>query len=47
MDHPLRPLMDGLGVCQSWIDRMLQTVSVLKQNLENGQQVRSLFNSRS
>ena len=37
--HPCKPLIDALGICQIWIDRMLRTVTVLKNSLENQCQV--------
>jgi len=38
-NHPLKSLIDGLGICQSWVDRILQTVVVLKNSLENETQL--------
>ncbi|GMH36562.1 hypothetical protein BSKO_04430 [Bryopsis sp. KO-2023] len=32
---PLKPVMDGLGVCQSWVERVMSTVLVLQESVEH------------
>lgn len=31
----LKPVMDGLGVCQSWVERVMSTVLVLQESVEH------------
>lgn len=33
-NHLFRPLLDSFGICEHWIDRILSTVAVIKQRLE-------------